>query len=347
MAISQGRPSVDLDFILNNVGEFNILSHYLGISHIPCLIPSPLRIDNHPSFGLWSKDGVKIKFTDFATGDNGDMFDLLGRMWNTDYQGVLSKIQEDLPSIPLKEFKISTSNNINHTLNRKIYHSDTKLECKIRSWKKHDIEYWEQYGISLKWLKFGDVYPISHTILTKEDKKYIIPAEKYAYAYVERKDNVISLKIYQPYSENFKWRNKHDGSVWDLWTKLPEKGEHLIITSSRKDALTIWENTGIPAISLQAESYLPKHSVVQQLKDRFKYIYVLYDNDFNSINKNYGRIFGKSMANEFDLIQLEIPDEYKSKDTSDLCKNYGRQETRRIILQLIENSKIMNNNEDR
>lgn len=347
MAISQGKPSVDLDYILNDVGEFNILSHYLGISHVPCVISSPLRVDKHPSFGLWSNDGRTINFTDFATKDHGDIFDLLGGMWNTDYHGVLSKIQKDLPLIPRKESKVSIAKESKYLSNRKIYHSDTILECKTRPWKSHDIKYWEQYGISKDWATFGDIYPISHIILTMGEKRYNIPAEKYAYAYVERKDDIVSLKIYQPYSENFKWRNKHNSSVWDLWTKLPITGEKLIITSSRKDALSIWENTGIPAISLQAESYLPKHHVVEQLKNRFKNIYVLYDNDFNSANENYGRIFGKKMAEEFDLIQLEIPDEYKSKDTSDLCKNYGRQEIRRIILHLIENSKTMNNNENK
>ena len=56
-------------------------------------------------------------------------------------------------------------------------------------------------------------------------KQKIIPAEKYAYVFVEFKDNVESLKIYQPFSEFYKWRNKHDSSVWDLWEQLPETGE--------------------------------------------------------------------------------------------------------------------------
>ena len=43
------------------------------------------------------------------------------------------------------------------------------------------------------------------------------------------------------------------------------------------------------------------------------------------------------MANEFNLIQIEIPNEYKSKDTSDLCKNYGRQFVKEVIFELIKN----------
>ncbi|MBQ1960440.1 MAG: hypothetical protein II349_02840, partial [Akkermansia sp.] len=59
--------------------------------------------------------------------------------------------------------------------------------------------------------------------------------------------------------------------------------------------LCIWSNTSIPAISLQGEGYIPKEHVVQQLKDRFEIVYVLYDNDFNS-DINNGRIFGEVLS---------------------------------------------------
>ena len=344
MGFSQGLKTVDLETILNSVRELDILSYYLGISNVPCIIKSPLRLDRHPSFGIYSRDGKRIYYHDFATKDRGSIFQLLMKLWNVDYNEMLQQIDKDLPKIPSCKNNISITKTTLNNNSSKTYNKDTNLECKVRPWKNYDFEYWEQYGISEKWLKFGDIYPISHLILTKNGNKFSIPAEKYAYAYVERKDGNISLKIYQPYSTNFKWSNKHDGSVWDLWTKLPEKGEHLIITSSRKDALCIWENTGIPAISLQAESYLPKQHVVQQLKDRFKYIYVLYDNDFQS-DENHGRILGEMMANEFNLIQIEIPIKYKSKDASDLCKNYGRQQVKEVIFQLIkEKNSITNEN---
>lgn len=341
MAISKGMRSISSEDILNKVKEFDILSYYIGISSIPCVINSPLRVDNHPSFGLWSLDGIHIGYTDLATKETGDTFTLLEKLWNLDYWGVLNKIYTELPNIKNNNSSVNQVNKIR--ANVKTYKKDTILECKVRQWKQHDIDYWEQYGISKKWLIFGEIYPISHIIITKDSNRFAITAEKYAYSYVERKDGILSLKIYQPFSEKFKWSNKHDGSVWDLWTKIPETGEELIITSSRKDALCIWENTNIPTLSLQAESYLPKPHVVQQLKDRYKNIYVLYDNDFNS-PINYGEKLGESMAKEFDLIQLKIPTIYKSKDISDLCKNYNRATVKKVILNLIKESKQINEN---
>ena len=144
----------------------------------------------------------------------------------------------------------------------------------------------------------------------------------------------MSLKIYQPYSTNFKWMSKHDASVWDLWTKIPEKGDKLIITSSRKDALCLWANTGIPSLSLQGEGYIPKEKVINQLKDRYKKIYVFYDNDFKN-EVNNGRNYGKAIADKFDLQQIEIPTEYKSKDPSDLYKNWGKEVFLNVINSLI------------
>jgi hypothetical protein len=181
----------------------------------------------------------------------------------------------------------------------------------------------------LEWLKFGRIFPISHIFINNNR----FPAEKYAYVYVEKKDGNITLKIYQPFSERMKWLSKHDNSVWDLWDRLPPKGNKLIITSSRKDALCIWANTGIPSTCLQGEGYIPKEHIIQQLKDRFEVIYVLYDNDFHS-DINNGRIFGKNLADKFNLIQIEIPTEWKCKDISDLCFNWGKDIVKQVITEL-------------
>lgn len=332
MGIASGKILINLKDILIRASELDILTFYLGIKNIPCVINSPLRKDKKPSFGLYSNDGVKIYYIDLSKGNKGGVIDLLMKMWNTDYQTTLQRIYNDLPKFTAANGKISCHIKKNHTKN---YSDNSDLQCKIRDWQPYDIKYWEQYGVSLEWLKFGDIYPISHIIVVKDKGKYVIPADKLAYAYIERKDNKVSLKIYQPKSKRYKWINKHDSSVWDLWDKLPQQGDKLIITSSRKDALCIWENTGIPACSLQAESYLPKEHVVDELKKKFKNIYVLYDNDFTS-EVNHGELLGFTMATTFGLKQLKLPNYLKSKDSSDLVKNYGRQQLKDTIYKLLK-----------
>jgi hypothetical protein len=127
--------------------------------------------------------------------------------------------------------------------------------------------------------------------------------------------------------------------VWDFWSKLPEKGDNIIVCSSRKDAACIWANTGIPCTSMQAESVKIKESVMSEIKERFTNVFVLYDNDYNK-SENWGRILGAKIASEHNIKQIEIPDEYESKDPSDLYKNHGKKALINIINKLVnENSK--------
>lgn len=323
--VARGSDSTSIEKVNDLYSDFDIAHKYLGITCVPEVINSPLRQDNNPSLGLFINNRTNsLWFKDFGSGEKGSLYDLLARMWNVSKDKVYDRILEDMPAPALIR---------KHGV--KVYRKSAgKVEVRVREWRDYDIAYWDSYGISLPWLKFGEIYPISHIIITKNGHSYPIPAEKYAYVYVERKDGIVSFKIYQPYSKEYKWMSKHDSSVWDLWTKIPEKGDKLIITSSRKDALAIWSNTGIPALSLQGEGYIPKEHVVQQLKDRYNKVYVLYDDDFQS-EENHGRMYGKMIAERFNVTQIEIPEKWESKDPSDLVKNHGREVLREVIYKLV------------
>lgn len=324
--VSKGQDNISINDVREITSDDEVVSKYLSINSVPVIMLSPLRKDKNPSLSIFRLPDGNIGYKDFGTGEKGIVYDLLSKLWNISIKQVYRRIIDDYsPSNTL----------INKTKRqRKLRKSCTTLNVKTREWRDWDLEYWNKYGISKEWLEYAEVYPIS-TLFFNNDKT-TIPAEKYAYVYVERKDNKVTLKVYQPYSERFKWISKHDSSVWDLWTKIPITGDKLIITSSRKDALCVWSNSGIPSLSLQGEGYIPKESVINELKNRYKDIYVLYDNDFQS-DVNHGRLYGKHLSEMFNLKQIEIPDKYKSKDPSDLCMNYGRKVVRNVILQLTNN----------
>lgn len=333
MGFGKSSNSATLDDILRVVSEFEILAHYLGISQIPCVINSPFRKDERPSFGIYSKDGIRVSYYDYGTRESGGIIDLLSNLWKLNFKDTVTRIAEDLPQFAQNNDSVIVKTGARNS-GRHIYSSNVDLKVKTREFMQHDILYWGRYGISLPWLKFGNVFPISHILVYKRDNNFVIPADKHAYVYVEFKDDTPSYKIYQPFSKTHKWASKHDSSVWDLWEQLPASGENLIITSSRKDALCVWENTGIPSCSLQAESYFPKDHVMQQLKDRFNNIFVLYDNDSDK-EANYGRMYGNTLAGYFNIHQIEIPDVYNSKDPSDLCFNFNREKVKEVIPYLI------------
>lgn len=322
--------TISLDDILNKVTEADILNHYFGISALPILVNSPLRKDNNASLSIFINEKNNIIFKDFGTNKTYNIWSFLSNLWNKSYNDTLKIIFKDLPSMKstLIKFKLKKSK-------KKVVFNKAKIECKIRDWKDYDLEYWNSQGISLEFLKFGNIYPISYIFVTKNNKTYRFAAEKYAYAYIEKKDNIVTMKIYQPKSDIRKWINSNDNSVWDLWTKLPKNGDILFITSSRKDALCLWENTNIPSTSLQGEGYIPKEKVINQLKQRFKKIYIFFDNDFDK-EENYGRNYAIFLSKLFDIPFIEIPSEYKCKDPSDLYKKLkNKEQFKQIILNLI------------
>ena len=326
MAIRVGNSSVCLEDVLGRVSESDILFHYCGITEIPCVINSPLREDKTPSFGFYTSDGRRIHWVDYATNDRGGTFDLLMKMWNCSYIECLNKVYNEVVKQSTVYIKSTLCNvHITHK-----YNTNVELQCKVRNWKAHDIAYWESYGITLPWLKWAEVYPISHKIVIKNGVRHLFGAAKYAYAFVEHKENHTTIKIYQPLMKEYKWANGHNGSVISLWSKIPKTGERLFITSSLKDALNLSCQLHIPAIAPQGEGYSLSHTAIQELKRRYKQIIVFFDNDFANPS-NPGRLRSKMLCAEHGFNRIEIPDEYKAKDPSDLYKKYGRDKYLEII----------------
>lgn len=309
------------------ISDADILNYYLGITKIPTRINSPLRQDNKPSFGLFSFNGIDIFYKDFATQESGSTINLCQKMWNMTYLEAWEKIVNDLTN----NSNINIKKSITKPLVQIAIKEKSPLQVKVRNWAKHDIEYWQQFGITLDWLQYADVHPISHIIFTKDTSKIVVPADKHAYVYVEFKEGNTTYKIYQPYNQNgFKWLNNHDGSVVSLWTKLPETDDKLVICSSLKDALCLWSNLGIPAISPQGEGYKFSNHAISDLKSRFKHIYILYDNDEPGIRDS------NKLAEQTGFINLILPKINNCKDVSDLYKSLNnKQQFINIIKKLI------------
>ena len=324
--ISSGNFSGTLEDVHRVTTQAQITSYYLGVKDIPCIICSPLRRDEKPSMGIYSPNGTEVNFIDFGTGERGSIFTLLRKMWNTSFADTLKKIYEDFA-----RFSSSVSVRASIPSCRIVGNSDhsrsVDMQCKVREWRDYDIEYWESYGVPLKWLKYADVYPISHILIIKNGNSYVFGADKYAYAYVEFKEGKTTLKIYQPYNKSgFKWANKHDKSVISLWTKVPEYGDKICICSSLKDALCLWANTGIPALAIQGEGYTISNTAVSELKRRYKEIYILLDND------DAGLQDAVKLSESTGFTNIVLPKKYGEKDISDLYHSLQDKERFKSII---------------
>ncbi len=325
--------------ILGCVDSQEIFELYLG-----CLptkpISSPFREDKNPSFSLfYSDEHEMLMYKDFTTGSVGDCFNFVMKLFN-----IPSKV-ETFNRIA-KDFKLDQFDHGGETSSiirkrrkeSKVFKSKSriKIEIEVTAWTRIHSKYWNNYYLKVDFVSNYDVFPISGYFINGSYFK----ADDLAFAYLEEKDGIKTFKIYQPYSETSKWINNNDYSTWELWRFLPKKGHTLIITSSRKDAMVInslFKNTDIHSCSLQSEGVRPKDSVIEELKSRFKNIYILYDNDWTSPN-NPGRAAGKKLAQLTGFTQLELPNMSLSKDISDIVSLTGQSSCITLLKRLIVES---------
>lgn len=324
--ISSGKPSnCKKMFTDEGIREADVLGHYLGISSIPCVIVSPFRNDTKPSLAFYSPDGSKVNYIDFGDkSDRGSMITFFMKLWNLNYNDTIDKIVKEVVNRTNTTCNISKSDS--PITNVVVHHGCKELKCTVREWEDYDIKYWATYGVSLKWLKWADVYPISHKFIIEHledgtDKKSCFRADKLAYTYVERKEGRITHKFYQPLNKvGFKWQNSHDKSVLGLWTKMPETGKAVCICSSMKDALCLMSHLYIPCIYVQGEGYSISDTAASELRRRFTDVFICLDNDIT------GKTDSSKLAESTGFINVIIPPFEGGKDISDYFKIFGEEQ---------------------
>ena len=329
--ISSGKPSNYKRMFTEKVSEADVLGFYLGISSVPCNIVSPFRPDSKPSLSFYSPDGRKINYIDFGdTSERGSFMTFFMKLWHLDYNATIDKIVKEV----ILKNKVVYKDSIPHSIKPVKMHGKVDLKCKIREWRDYDIEYWKSFGVSLKWLKWADVYPISHKFVIRDGKEMVFRADKYAYTFVERKDGRVTHKFYQPFNkEGYKWQNNHDKSVLGLWTKLPPEGNAVCICSSVKDALCLMSNLFIPCICLQGEGYPISDTAAKELKRRFKDVFICLDNDEAGLKD------ANKLAESTGFINVVIPQFEGGKDISDYYKQYGEASFKTFFKELFANAR--------
>lgn len=295
--------------LLSQFSEEEIFRHYVGEFSLGDTMCSPLRKDdNIPSFNIfYSKRHNCLLFKDFA-GKRGDCIILVQELLGIpSYQEAINRIYEDLSLFitnPKREIKREyKQNKINYNIN-----------IVARKWEERDLSFWNKFGINKYTLTLFNVLPISgyyHNL-------YYVDTPDIAYAYLEYKDENLTFKIYRPTAnKRNKWRNNHPYGVHDGYTQLPKTGSLLIITKSRKDIMSLYNTLSQPAIAVQSETCFIKDTVVDEYRHRFKRTLTLFDNDRQGIEQ------AESYKKLYDIEPIYIPQEYKSKDYSDLVKNIG------------------------
>lgn len=303
----------------------DIFAFYIGtpVAH-STKICSPLREDNVPSFVLYyHKNGSgTLMFYDFATKDSGDAVVFVSYLYGISFKDALWKIAYDFN---LSNTEVTAEKQAIVAAKRVVQKQQVKLGIKKRSWQRHDAMFWKQFGITRRTLEKYNVAPISYVFFNGNASK----VDKHAYAYIEYKDDTVTYKIYQPYSEHFKWINNANYTVHQGYTQLPKSGDLLIITKSLKDVMSLKDVIGIPSVGLQSESVMMKDSVMEEYKSRFKRVVCLFDND------EAGKALSLDFSERYNVPHFYMPNLSKVTDFSDLVKKVGILQARSIFNQQI------------
>ena len=322
MVVGKTSSSISKAEIFSYFSEEEVLQCLLPeVKSLPCLIKSPFRRDEKPSFSLYVSNSGHIRYNDFATQEKGSLLDLCCKYWNC----TLNQAIERISLLPLYKDKIPIKHSPMKTITHKSISHVSDLKVVVRPWHDYDYEYWASYGVDKKWLRYAEIYPISYKIIIVKNnpkdkgKKYIFPADKLAYCFVERKEGNVQMKIYQPLNKSgYKWCSKMDSSVIGLWTKIPEYGDKVVICSSLKDALCLSCQLHIPSLCLQGEGYSISDTAINELKRRYKKVYISFDTDVT------GRKDAAKLSKETGFTNI-VPDLGTEKDFSDAFKKYGKE----------------------
>jgi hypothetical protein len=239
------------------------------------LMLSPFRVDNHFTVSFYKSKSDILYLHDFATNEHINCFQAVMKKFGVNFYEALDIIAKDFGLIegnndlkvrplniqPLKETESS------------------RIQVQIKNYSNKELEWWKQFGISVKTLKKFHVFSIEHVFLNGELK--FTSSEQcpiYGYYFGKDKNGIEKWKIYFPLKTEYRFLNNLSKKVLQGYHQLPKTGELLVITKSMKDLMAMYE-FGISAVSPNSETLFVDDKKLEEFKQRFKHILVIYDQD--------------------------------------------------------------------
>jgi hypothetical protein len=316
--------------------ELIIYSHYANTNFtLNTAYKCPFRVDKHPSFNLFQdlNGSDKILWCDQSTGAVGNVFQFVARMFNISVRAALLKINKDF-KLRLGEDKPS-----NFLFPKLVAKKEAKtFEFLKGVFDKEDKVFWECLGLTEKFLARAGVYKASR--ITINNHMFYSVKGNPIYVYVNRSNNEITFQIYRPFDPQYKWSSTMKDVNIHLLEFLPPKGNNLIITKSRKDALVL-NSLNVYAIAPPRENCFIPHSIIYNLQQRFTNIYVLFDPDktgYTMAEKYVTRYNFKPLYTIEDYCLIKDKHLF-TKDISDYRRIKGKEATVDLLKKWLSNGK--------
>ena len=325
------KPKITKDFILSKVNQESIMQYYTGLDvSSKKLMLSPFRIDNHFTVSFYKSKSDILYLHDFATNEHINCFQAVMKKFGVNFYEALDIIAKDFGLIEgSNDLKVRPLNiqPLKET-------ESSRIQVQIKNYSNIELEWWKQFGISVKTLKKFHVFSIEHVFLNGELK---FSSSKqcpiYGYYFGKDKNGIEKWKIYFPLKTEYRFLNNLSKKVLQGYHQLPKTGKLLVITKSMKDLMAMYE-FGIPAVSPNSETLFIDDKKLEEFKNRFKHILVLYDNDRPGIHNMW-------------LIRKEHPELnyyylpwYLSKDFTDSIKLVGIENMKEYVNEFMSNYKF-------
>lgn len=318
------QPKITKELILSRFSEEQLMEYYLHIPVKKGLFRSPLRRDKQPTCSFYRNKSGTLIFKDFATGQHLNIFDVVQSIFRCDYFKSLRIIANDFGIVRDNALHKNPGKiNLNPI---KIKDKEiSKIQIEVQEFTDGELKWWGRYGISKDILKRFDVYSCKHVFLNDQlfaESQQHCPI----FGYYGKKYQGLELwRCYFPKRTSFRFITNWPSKKIQGYDQLPKKGKLLVITKSMKDSMCLY-SCGITACAPNSENLFIPDKVLEDLKNRFENIVVLYDNDRPGLYN-----MAKIRKEHPELTYVFIPKRYGSKDISDFYKDHGRKETLNLI----------------
>lgn len=319
------EPKITKSYLLSKYSEETFMEYYLGVEVKKGLFCSPLRQDNNPTCSFYRNKTGELIFHDFSGAFYGNFISVVMEKYRCSYNKALNIIAEDFG------LKSNCTNKIEHiNVPTKVYPTGpANIRVEVKDFTNKELKWWKDYGITPDILKKFHVYSCKNIFLNGE----LVNTSKnnnlmFGY-YGGKKDKLELWRIYFPNRKTYRFLTNWPAKKIQGFNQLPKEGKLLVITKSMKDVLCFYA-LGITAIAPNSENIFISDSVLDDLKRRFKYIVVMYDNDQAGIAN-----MRKIKKSHPELIYYFISRSYNAKDISDFYKMNGRKKTLEFIKESI------------
>jgi hypothetical protein len=210
-----------------------------------------------------------------------------------------------------------------------------KIQVQIKEYTTEELEWWNQFGISKKYLKKYHVFSIQHVFLNGELK---FTSSKqcpiYGYYFGKDKNGDDKFKIYFPFRKDYRFIGNLTQKILQGYKQLNKSSDLLIINKSMKDTMAC-RVLGYDSVSPNSETTFPNEKQIEEFKRRFKHILIVFDNDKPGLH-NLWLVKRKYP----ELNYFWIPKSLGAKDLTDLIKLKGLEEVKKLVNQFMSNYKF-------